>query len=128
MLTPDDHKVSPIVDGGSGNRGYMKACTTGFMGRCPNCMRGKLFTGWATLKPICDVCQTKLSDFRADDGPAYITICIVGLIIGPLLYWVDDWMPPSPLIQLGFWLPVTLALIFVILPRAKGILVNMGGR
>ncbi|MHA1598909.1 MAG: DUF983 domain-containing protein [Alphaproteobacteria bacterium] len=125
-LAPEEHKVYPIIKGGSGDRGYGKAVVSGFMGRCPNCLTGKLFTGWATLKPTCDVCQTKLSDFRADDGPAYITICIVGLIIGPLLFVVDSWMPPSPLIQLAFWLPVTLAMILVILPRAKGVLVNMG--
>ena len=125
-MTPEEQKVSPILTGGSGDRGYLKAVVSGFMGRCPNCQSGRLFDGYATLKQTCDVCQTNLSDFRADDGPAYVTICIVGLIIGPLLFVVDSWMPPSPLIQLAFWLPVTLAMIVVILPRAKGVLVNMG--
>lgn len=125
-LPSEQQKVYPIVKGGSGSRGYVKVFVSGFMGRCPNCQTGRLFSGYAKLKPVCDVCQTNLSDFRADDGPAYITICIVGLIIGPLLYLIDGWMPPSPLIQLAFWLPVTLGLILIILPRAKGVLVNMG--
>lgn len=125
-LPSEEHKVSPITEGGSPGRGYMQAVVSGLQGRCPNCRTGRLFSGYAKLRPACDVCATNLSDFRADDGPAYITICIVGLIVGPLLYLVDSWMPPSTLIQLAFWLPVTLGLILLILPRAKGVLVNMG--
>lgn len=53
--------------------------------RCPNCGSGKLFARY--LKPVtaCASCGENWSAVRADDGPAWLTILIVGHLVAPVL-------------------------------------------
>ena len=94
-------------------------------GRCPNCGKGELFSSY--LKPVqqCAVCGEPLGHIRADDGPAWLTILLVGhilatflLIILPKIDW-PDWMITTVIMIL------TLILGFAILPRAKGFFIGM---
>ena len=54
------------------------AVLRGLRGRCPHCGQGHLFRAY--LKPVdaCSVCHEPLKHIRADDGPAWLTILIVG--------------------------------------------------
>jgi uncharacterized protein (DUF983 family) len=91
--------------------------------RCPHCGEGRLFTAY--LKPVqeCPVCHESFAHIRADDGPAWLTILLVGHIIVPSLVFVQshyDW----PLwFGVMFWFPLTIALALAILPRAKAIFI-----
>jgi uncharacterized protein (DUF983 family) len=95
----------------------------GLRRRCPACGGSALFEGYLTLTTPCPTCGLDTERYRADDAPAYFTIAIVGHIVVPLLLLIERLYAPSTLVQLGIWVPVTLALTLWILPRAKGALV-----
>ena len=44
--------------------------TTGLAGRCPRCGDGKLFSGFLTVAPRCDVCGLDYAFADSGDGPA----------------------------------------------------------
>ena len=77
----------------SGDISLSSAVTRGFFGRCPNCGSGKLFKSY--LKPVdkCSVCCQALGRIRADDGPEWATILVVGHILAPVLLRV---LPNNP--------------------------------
>ena len=92
----------------------------GLMGRCPNCGEGRLFAGYLAVEPRCEACGHALDQYRADDGPAYFTILIVGhLIIAPLLCFSFVWRA-NPWLVMGLTLPAILAATLLLLPRVKG--------
>lgn len=97
----------------------------GLLGRCPQCGVGKLFRAYLKVAPICPSCGHELSQYRADDGPAYFTILIVGhLLIGPLL--LSDAIFTWPLAWLfALVLPGIVVLSLLLLPRVKGAFVGV---
>ncbi len=101
------------------------ALRRGAMGRCPNCGKGKLFRGY--LKPVdaCAYCRESFAHIRADDGPPWLTILVVGHIVVALALIVEsnaNW-PAWFSIALFSTLAVVLALL--VLPRAKGIFIGV---
>ena len=97
----------------------------GLIGRCPHCGEGKLFASY--LKPVahCLACGENLGNIRSDDGPAWLTIIIVGHILAPLLLNIipDSTLPIWQLVAI--FLSLTLLLSLIILPRAKGIFIGI---
>ncbi len=92
----------------------------GLRRRCPNCGQGALFAGYLTVDPTCKACGHNNAQYRADDGPAYFTILLVGhLVVAPLfaLSVISSW---SPLVLLAVGLPVTAAATLAGLPFIKG--------
>jgi uncharacterized protein (DUF983 family) len=92
----------------------------GLKGRCPACGEGQLFWRYLKVSGRCPKCDHELARYPADDGPAYLTILLVGhLIIAPLLIFPIVWKAPAYLS-----LPIilsTLALVtLVALSRIKG--------
>jgi len=68
----------------------------------------------------CDACSHDLARYPADDGPAYLTILLVGhLIVAPLLFFPIVWRSP-PLYSLPIILIPLAVLTLLILPRVKG--------
>jgi len=64
--------------------------------RCPNCGKGALFKGYLRVEPTCASCGHENGAYRADDGPAYFTVLIIGhLVVAPLLLlsFVATWNP-----------------------------------
>ena len=92
----------------------------GLAGHCPNCGEGHLFRGYLKVEPRCEACGHDNAQYRADDGPAYFTILIVGhLVVAPLLCFSFIWTW-SPMVVV----PLTFAMIAIatlsLLPRIKG--------
>lgn len=88
--------------------------------RCPACGEGRLFRGYLKVEPTCAKCGHDNGQYRADDGPAYFTILLVGhLVIAPLLCFSIIWQA-SPMVVV----PLVLGLIAVVtltaLPFIKG--------
>jgi uncharacterized protein (DUF983 family) len=54
------------------------ALRKGWSRKCPNCGNGPLLRGYLKVRDTCPVCREELYHHRADDGPAYLTILIVG--------------------------------------------------
>jgi uncharacterized protein (DUF983 family) len=59
---------------------------------CPACGRGKLFRRYLKVEKTCSACGHELARYPADDGPAYLTILLVGhLIVAPLFFFPVVW-------------------------------------
>jgi uncharacterized protein (DUF983 family) len=76
-------------DGGHGSArdlGWTTALRRGAAARCPICGQGRIFDGYLSLRPACQICGTALGQLPADDAPPWITILIaLHLLIGAVL-------------------------------------------
>lgn len=93
--------------------------------RCPNCGRGALFRGYLAVAPVCSCCGHANGDYRSDDGPAYVTILVVGhVVIAPLLtasvVWQADWRMVVPAMLAGVG-----GLTLLLLPFVKGAFIGL---
>lgn len=92
----------------------------GVKGHCPACGRGKLFWRYLKVSGRCDVCDEDLARYPADDGPAYLTILLVGhLIVAPLLFFPIIWKS-NPIYSVPIVLGALAAITLAALPRIKG--------
>ncbi len=101
------------------------ALRRGFLGACPNCGRGRLLQGYLRLRPTCPVCGEDLSHARADDGPAYLTILIVGHLLAPAILAVFVHWRPTPVVLMSLFASGAVVLSLALLPRLKGMLVGI---
>lgn len=106
-------------------REFKSAIWRGFRRRCPNCGEGHMFTGFLKVVDRCPVCQENLSLHRADDGPAYLTILIVGHLLAPILIYTFVEYRPDPLVLATIFTVGTVALSLFLLPRLKGLVVGI---
>ncbi|MFC3085705.1 DUF983 domain-containing protein [Tabrizicola soli] len=107
------------------DRPVKPALWRGWRRRCPNCGAGPMMRGYLKVRDACPVCSEALHHQRADDGPAYMTILIVGHLLAPLLLIVyTKWRPDPVTMAVGFTLG-TVALSLYLLPRLKGALVAL---
>jgi uncharacterized protein (DUF983 family) len=75
---------------------------------CPRCGRGKLFTGFLSLRPHCDVCGLDYDFADAGDGPAVFIMFFAGfVVVGAALIVEALYQPPFWLHAL-LWLPLIL--------------------
>lgn len=101
------------------------ALLRGWRRRCPNCGSGPMLRGYLKVRESCPVCGEALHHQRADDGPAYMTILIVGHLMAPLILWVFTHYRPDPLVLATVFSIGTVALSLYLLPRLKGALVGL---
>ncbi len=101
-------------------RTFMTGLKRGITRHCPNCGKGSLFTSYLKVKPVCEVCTHPNGEYRADDGPAYVTILLIGhLVVAPLLALSFLWsLPPAMIAAIG--LPVVGGATLAALPFVKG--------
>jgi len=102
-----------------------EALRRGWRCRCPNCGSGPMLRGYLTVRDSCPVCAEALHHQRADDGPAYLTILIVGHLMAPLILWAFVKYRPDPLVLATVFSVGTVALSLFLLPRLKGMVVAM---
>jgi len=103
---------------------WSRALWRGFRNRCPSCGRNGMRDGFLRLRPACAHCGLAFSEFRADDAPPYFTILAVGHIVVPSVLFVErGWAPPL-WAQAMAWIPITLALALLLLPRIKGAVIG----
>ncbi len=97
-----------------------RSVSRGLSHRCPACGSGALYRGYLKVRPRCEACALDLDNYPADDGPAYLTILLVGhVIIAPLLLFPIVW-ETSPWISLPILLSGLAAISLWALPRIKG--------
>lgn len=106
-----------------GGRALKPALWRGWRRRCPRCGSGPLFKGYLTLRDTCPVCGEDLTHARADDGPAYLTILIVGHLMAPLMIWSFTTFRPDPLVLGTTFAVGCVAASLYLLPRLKGAIV-----
>ncbi|MCV2881390.1 DUF983 domain-containing protein [Actibacterium sp. XHP0104] len=101
------------------------ALMRGWKRRCPSCGSGPLLRGYLKVRESCPVCHEELHHQRADDGPAYMTILVVGHLMAPLILWVFTAYRPDPLILATVFSVGCVALSLYLLPRFKGAFVAL---
>ena len=106
-------------------RDWRNALKRGFLGRCPHCGEGALFTAFLKVAPACPACGEDFSHQRADDAPPYVTMFIVGHLVVALFLAVEGVTEGLPMwSQMVFWPLLAAGLSLVLLPRVKGALIG----
>lgn len=106
-------------------RNIKQAMWRGWCRKCPKCGTGPLLKGYLRVRDECPSCGQVLSHHRADDGPAYLTILIVGHIMAPVILAVFvSWRPDPVLLSAIFSLGCIAASLYL-LPRLKGAIVGL---
>ncbi|WP_083098953.1 DUF983 domain-containing protein [Pseudophaeobacter leonis] len=111
------------VSGQPRPRAIKPAILHGLRLRCPNCGKGKLLHRYLKVNHSCANCGQELHHNRADDGPAYLTILIVGHILGFALHILYVNFRPEPLTLALLMSAVTIVSSLFLLPRMKGLVV-----
>jgi uncharacterized protein (DUF983 family) len=97
-----------------------RSVSRGLAHRCPSCGEGRLYGRYLKIQPVCESCNHRLAAYPADDGPAYLTILLVGhLVIAPMLLFPVVWETP-PIIALPILLAALTVVVLTGLPRIKG--------
>lgn len=96
----------------------------GLSQRCPDCGKGRIYRAYLKVAPACEACGHDLSAYKADDGPAYFTILLVGhLVVAPTFFFPIVWQT-SPLITVPLSVALLTSLVLLLLPRIKGAFVG----
>ncbi len=96
----------------------------GWTRTCPNCGSGPLLKSYLKLHSSCTVCKQDFTAARADDGPAYVTILLVGHIMAPLMHFMFVKFRPDPLVLFTILAVTSVGLSLYLLPRLKGMIVG----
>jgi uncharacterized protein (DUF983 family) len=105
------------------DRPMKPAVFRGLRCKCPNCGEGALFAKYLKVADECPTCQEELFHHRADDGPAYLTILIVGHILGFVIHFVWVQFRPEPMVMATTLTIAAVSLSLFLLPRMKGMVV-----
>ena len=99
------------------------AILAGLSCACPRCGRGKLFKGFLTLRPNCEVCGLGYAFADSGDGPAVFIILIAGfIVVGAALVTEALYQPPFWVHAL-LWLPLILLVTLGPLRPMKGLMI-----
>ena len=104
-------------------RDLKPALWRGINGKCPRCGRGRLLYRYLKVHDHCAHCHEPLFHHRADDGPAYLTILIVGHLIAPVLHFAFVYWRPEPWLLALVLCTLSSALSLILLPRIKGAII-----
>jgi uncharacterized protein (DUF983 family) len=92
----------------------------GVLCRCPNCGKAGLFKKYLKQVEHCPECNEGFGQIQADDGPAWLTILIVGHLLVPFIVFVETAYNMPLLATFTIWPFLVLILTLAMLPSAKG--------
>ena len=95
----------------------------GVRGRCPRCGKGRLFQGFLTLAPKCEVCGLDYSFADPADGPAFFVMILMGIPVGILAVWLELAYEPPLWVHLVTTVPFMFLACVPILRPFKGMMV-----
>lgn len=101
-----------------------QAMRRGFMLTCPRCGKGAVVHSYLKVHDSCEECGLDLSRARADDGPAYFTILLVGHLAGFALHIMWSLWEPTPIVMASTISIGSIVLSLALLPRFKGALIG----
>lgn len=106
-------------------RDTWQAVRRGLRLRCPACGEGKLLSGLLRPAAACTACGERTGDIRADDGPAWATILLVGHIISPMFFVFISRDATANMIAFLVLAGLVIGLTLALLPRMKGLFVAL---
>jgi uncharacterized protein (DUF983 family) len=95
----------------------------GLRGRCPRCGQGRLFKGFLTLAPRCEVCGLDYAFADPADGPAFFAMMIMAIPVGILAVWIELVYEPPLWVHLVTTVPFMFLACVPVLRPFKGIMV-----
>jgi len=93
--------------------------------RCPRCGAGRLFDGYLTVRPSCEICGLDLADHDTGDGPAVFVIFILGAVVVPVALAVDAAFAPPLWAHAVLWAGAVLGGTLALLRPLKGLMVAL---
>lgn len=125
-LDPALHTAGLAGTASDAERSVRPALWRGWKRRCPNCGQGPMMKSYLKVREACPVCDQELGALhRADDGPAYLTILIVGHLMAPAIIWAFTTFRPDPMMLASTFTVGCVALSLYLLPRLKGAIVGL---
>lgn len=124
-MTISDQTFGGEAQSGKPPRPLMQAMRRGFLGRCPNCGEGKLFSAFLKTAPACSACGQEFHHHRADDLPAYLVVFVVGHLVVGAFMGVETAWTLSTWQHLAIWAPVTVISALALLNPVKGAVVGL---
>lgn len=97
----------------------------GWARHCPACGQGAMMKGYLKVADACPHCGEAFHHHRADDGPAYLSILVVGKTVMALYLAVYLAWAPEPWVMIALCWSVALAMALWLLPRFKGAFVAL---
>lgn len=107
------------------DRSLMTAMARGFLGKCPHCGKGRLFSRFLKVEASCSECGEEFHHHRADDLPAYLVIVIVGHVVLAAFMGAEQMFDLSTWQHLAIWAPITLIMTIGLLQPVKGAVVGL---
>jgi uncharacterized protein (DUF983 family) len=93
--------------------------------RCPRCGEGKLYAGFLSLRPACDVCDLDYAFIDTGDGPAIFIIMIAGAIVVAAALIVEIKYQPPFWLHGVLWGPLILATTLLPMRSMKSLLIAL---
>ncbi len=90
--------------------------------RCPACGKGRLYSGFLTIAPRCDVCGEDLARLEQGDGPAVFVILILGFVVVGAALFVEVRYEPPFWLHAVIWPPLILGGALAMLRPLKGVM------
>ena len=97
----------------------------GFLGRCPRCGKGPLFSGYLAVAPRCRNCGLDFGFADSGDGPAVFIMLITGMIVVAAALVVEVFYQPPYWLHAVLWTPLCIGLSLLLLRPAKGLLIAL---
>lgn len=113
MLLPEEH------------RDTARSIGRGWLGKCPRCGTGRMFSRFLKVSDSCGSCGEELHHHRADDAPPYFTMFVVGHVVVAGVLAVEQAWRPDIWVHAALWGPATIILSLALLPRFKGALIGL---
>jgi uncharacterized protein (DUF983 family) len=93
--------------------------------RCPRCGKGKIFDGFLTVRPSCEVCGLNFAFVDTGDGPAFFVMSFVGLVVVGLAMWVEFTYAPPIWLHLVLWFSLCAILSLALVRPSKALLMAL---
>ena len=93
--------------------------------RCPNCGVGHLFRSYLKQVDVCAHCGERFDYIRADDGPTWLTVLIVGHVVVAFALIVVSATNWSTWFDVSFFSALAIGMSLALLPSAKGIFIGI---
>ncbi len=92
---------------------------------CPRCGKGKLFRGFLSLRPRCEVCGLDYNFADAGDGPAVFIMFLAGFIVVAAALITEVVYQPPFWVHAVLWLPLILIVTLGPLRPMKGLMIAL---
>jgi|FLYN01.1.fsa_nt_gi uncharacterized protein (DUF983 family) len=105
---------------------YIRALWRGFLLRCPNCGRGRMFRGLFEMEKTCPICQVRFERQSGESiGGMVINLALAEVITLGGFFLVDALFHVPITHQLIFWIPFTILFCIFFYRHARAMWVGV---